>query len=116
MAITKEVLDELLKEYRGPEDITGPEGLLKQLTKALIERAMEAELTEHVGYEKHDQSEKQTENRRNGKTKKTLRTDQGQITRYSILDWGTFEAGAAGGKGSRLFVADYDFLKYVLPI
>jgi hypothetical protein len=42
MAITKEVLDELLKEYRGPEDITGPEGLLKQLTKALIERAMEA--------------------------------------------------------------------------
>jgi len=79
MAITKEVLDELLKEYRGPEDITGPDGLLKQLTKALIERAMEAELTEHVGYEKHDQSEKQTENRRNGKTKKTLRTDQGPL-------------------------------------
>jgi len=46
---SKEVLDELLKEYRGPEDITGPDGLLKQLTKALIERAMEAELTEYVG-------------------------------------------------------------------
>jgi len=79
MAITKELLDELLKEYRGPEDITGPDGLLKQLTKALIERAMEADLTEHVGYEKHDQSEKQTKNRRNGKTKKTLRTDQGPL-------------------------------------
>ncbi len=67
MAITKEVLDELLKEHRGPEDSIGPEGLLKQLTKALIERAMEAELTEHVGYEKHDQGEKETENRRKGK-------------------------------------------------
>jgi len=92
MAITKEVLDELLKEYRGPEDITGPEGLLKQLTKALIERAMEAELTEHVGYEKHDQSEKQTENRRNGKTKKPLRTDQGPLEIAVPRDReGTFE-------------------------
>ncbi|MCX7656091.1 MAG: IS256 family transposase, partial [Treponemataceae bacterium] len=92
MAITKEVLDELLKEYRGPEDITGPDGLLKQLTKALIERAMEAELSEHVGYEKHDQSEKQTENRRNGKTKKTLRTDQGPLEIAIPRDReGTFE-------------------------
>jgi len=65
MAITKEVLDELLKEYKGPEDLTGPEGLLKQLTKALIERAMDAEITTHLGYEKHDQSEKDTTNRRN---------------------------------------------------
>lgn len=92
MAITKEVLDELLKEYRGPEDIAGPDGLLKQLTKALIERAMEAELTEHVGYEKHDQSEKQTENRRNGKTKKTVRTDQGPLEIAVPRDReGTFE-------------------------
>jgi putative transposase len=43
MAIT---LDELLKEYKGPEDITGPEGLLKQQTKALIEQAMDAEMTD----------------------------------------------------------------------
>ena len=92
MAITKEVLDELLKEYRGPKDITGPDGLLKQLTKALIERAMEAELTEYVGYEKHDQGEKQTENRRNGKTKKTLSTDQGSFEIEVPRDReGTFE-------------------------
>ena len=47
MAISKEILDELLKDYKGPDDITGPDGLLKQLTKAVIERAMQAELTEH---------------------------------------------------------------------
>jgi len=77
MAITKEVLDELLKEYRGPDDLIGLDGLLKQLTKALIERSMEAELTEHVRYEKYDQGEKSTNNRRNGNTQKPLKTDQG---------------------------------------
>ena len=80
MAITKDVLDELLRDYKGPEDITGQDGLLKQLTKALIERAMQAEMTEHLGYEKHDQGEKSTKNRRNGKSPpKTLRTDQGPM-------------------------------------
>jgi transposase-like protein len=79
MAIPKEVLDALMKDYKGPEDITGPDGLLKELTKALIERAMEAEMTDQIGYEKSDQSEKPSVNRRNGKSKKTLRTDQGPI-------------------------------------
>ncbi|MCZ2154976.1 MAG: hypothetical protein LC114_13925 [Bryobacterales bacterium] len=46
-------LDELLKDYRDPAEITGPDGLLKQLTKRFLERAMAAELTHHVGYEKH---------------------------------------------------------------
>ncbi len=79
MAITKEVLDELLQEYHGPQDIIGPSGLLKQLTKALIKRSIEAELIEHIGYENHDQREKETSNQRNGTTKKTLRTDQGPL-------------------------------------
>jgi transposase-like protein len=92
MAITKEVLDELLKEYKGPEDIIGPEGLLKQLTKALIERAMDAEITTHLGYEKHDQSEKSTTNRRNGRSRKTLRSDQGKLEIEVPRDReGTFE-------------------------
>jgi transposase-like protein len=52
MAISKEVLDELMTDYKGPEDITGSDGILKQLTKALIERAMEAEITNHLGYNK----------------------------------------------------------------
>jgi len=79
MAITKEVLDELLREYKGPDDFYGPDGLMKQLSKALIERMMQAELTEQLGYEKSEPGEKQTENRRNGKTLKTLRTDQGPM-------------------------------------
>jgi transposase-like protein len=79
MAITKEVLDELMKNYRGPDDITGTDGLLKQLSKALIERAMQVELTEQLGYEKGDQSKKTTENRRNGSSKKQLRSDQGPM-------------------------------------
>jgi len=79
MAITKEVLDELLKECKGPDDFYGPDGLVKQLNKALIERMMQAELTEQIGYEKSESGEKPSGNRRNGKSKKTLRTDQGPM-------------------------------------
>nr|WP_010257598.1 hypothetical protein [Treponema primitia] len=46
MAFSKELLDEILKDYKGPEDMMGQEGIIKQLSKALIERAMEAELAE----------------------------------------------------------------------
>jgi len=79
MAITKEILDELLKDCKGPDEFYGPDGLVKQLSKALIERMMQAELTDQLGYEKSKSGEKQTENRRNGKTSKTLRTDQGPM-------------------------------------
>ncbi|MCL2380424.1 MAG: hypothetical protein FWC64_02385 [Treponema sp.] len=54
MAFSKEVLDEILKDYHGPDDFYGPDGIMKQLTKALVERAMQAELTEHLGYKKND--------------------------------------------------------------
>lgn len=45
MPISKEILDELIKDYKNPEDLLGEQGLLKQLAKALLERAMQAELT-----------------------------------------------------------------------
>jgi len=80
MAFSKEILDEILKDYHGPDDFYGPEGIMKQLTKALVERTMQAELTEHLGYEKHDQNKKLVENRRNGKATKELRTDHGPMT------------------------------------
>ena len=80
MAFTKEVLDEILKSYSGnPEDFAGPGGLLKQLTKALLERAMEAELSHSLGYAKGEVGEKPTSNRRNGHTRKSLRTDHGPM-------------------------------------
>ena len=58
MAISKEVLRELMKDYKGPDDLLGEDGLLKELTKALVETALGAELTDHLGYEKHDTGEK----------------------------------------------------------
>jgi putative transposase len=52
MTIQKEILDELIKDYKNPEDLLGENGLLKQLTKQLLERAMQAELTHQLGYAK----------------------------------------------------------------
>ena len=53
----------------------GENGLLKQLTKAVLERAMQAELTHHLGYEKHAPEGKNTGNSRNGNSRKTLKGD-----------------------------------------
>ena len=73
MAIDLNLIDQLLGEYKKPEDIIGENGLLKQLTKALLERALHAELTGHVGYQKHDPAGNNSGNSRNGATKKTLK-------------------------------------------
>jgi transposase-like protein len=54
MPITRQVLDELLKDYKTPDDMLGSNGLLQQLTKALVERALEGEMTHHLGYPPHD--------------------------------------------------------------
>src|SRR5207253_8872413 len=75
MAIDLKLIDKLLADYKNPEDIIGENGLLKQLTKALLERAMQAELSEHLGYEKHDPAGNNSENSRNGATAKTLKGD-----------------------------------------
>lgn len=78
MAIDKELIDKLLADYKGPEDLIGEQGLLKQLTKALVERAMQAELTHHLGYKKHDPTGRGSGNTRNGVSKKTLQGDFGR--------------------------------------
>jgi len=77
--IRKELLDELIKDYKKPEDLIGETGLLKQLTKALMERALGAELTDHLGYEKHDPAGYHSGNSRNGTTAKTVKGDFGEI-------------------------------------
>lgn len=74
-----ELLDELLQGVEDPEDLFGKEGLLKQLTKSLVERALEGELTDHLGYEKHSPESRTTDNSRNGTSKKTLKGDLGKI-------------------------------------
>ena len=78
MEIDKELIDKLLADYKGPEDLIGEQGLLKQLTKALVERAMNAELTHHLGYEKHDTSGRLSGNSRNGVSRKKLKGDFGE--------------------------------------
>lgn len=80
MEIKKEILDELIKDYKNPEDLLGENGLLKQLTKALLERAMQAELTHELGFAKDDrQAIKETTNRRNGASTKTVKSKHGEI-------------------------------------
>jgi putative transposase len=80
MEINRKVLDELIKDYKKPEDLIGETGLLKQLTKALIERALDAELTQHLGYEKHDPAGYHSGNSRNGASAKTVQGEFGEIT------------------------------------
>ena len=75
MAIDKELIDKLLADYKGPEDLLGEQGLLKQFTKALVERAMQAELTHHLGYQKHDPAGRDSGNSRNGTSTKTVQGD-----------------------------------------
>jgi putative transposase len=68
------LLDTLLSGYQKPEDLIGENGLLKQLTKALVERALEAELTEHLGHAKHEPVTNPRGNARNGESRKTQPT------------------------------------------
>src|SRR5579862_4107228 len=79
MTIDNELIDKLLKDYKKPEEIIGENGLLKQLTKAILERAMEAEMSEHLGYKKHEATGKNTGNSRNGKSKKTVHGEFGAL-------------------------------------
>ena len=79
MPIKPELLDELLKEYNSPDDMFGSDGLLQQLTKALVERAMQAELSHHLGYEKNSVDGKNSGNSRNGSFPKTIKGKRGQV-------------------------------------
>src|SRR6202142_4094107 len=79
MAIDTKLIDELLTDYKKPEDIIGQNGLLKQLTKALLERALEAEMTAHLGYEKHAAAGDGSGNSRNGTSQKTLKGEFGEL-------------------------------------
>jgi putative transposase len=77
--LSDELIDELLAGARSEEEIVGPGGLLADLTRRLVERAMSAELTEHLGYESHQEPPGGTGNSRNGGTPKTLATEHGPV-------------------------------------
>ena len=80
MEIPDELIDQLLGEYTGPEQLTGPDGLINQLRKRLIERAAGAELSQHLGYPAGAEVPEGQPNRRNGSSSKTLRTVDGPVT------------------------------------
>lgn len=73
------LIDSLLADYKKPEDLIGEHGLLKQLTKALVERALQAEMAEHLGHDKHETVNNATGNTRNGKSRKTLKGELGEL-------------------------------------
>jgi len=77
MVMKTEVLDELLKDCKTQEDIFGENGLVKQFVKALSERALQAELTTHLGYAKHDSKGKNSGNSRNGVSSKIIKGEFG---------------------------------------
>lgn len=79
-AIKNEILDELMKSVKNPEDLLGEGGLLRQLTARLVEKALQAELTSHLGYDAGQARPEGASNGRNGYTSKTLLTDQGEVT------------------------------------
>ncbi len=92
MEIKDELIDELIKGYQSPEEILGENGLLKQLTKAVLERCLQGEMTHHLGYGKHDTKGKNSGNSRNGSSKKTVTGEQGEIPIKVPRDRkGTFE-------------------------
>jgi hypothetical protein len=79
VGLPDELIDELLAGARTPEEIAGPDGLLQRLTKRLVERAMAAELSEHLGYELGQAPPGGTGNARNGTTPKTIHTGHGSV-------------------------------------
>ena len=79
MGIDPKLIDELLKGGHSVEAVAGEHGLLKQLTKAILERALSAELTTHLGYEKHEVAGRGSGNSRNGASKKRLKGDFGTL-------------------------------------
>lgn len=84
MTESTEMLDKLIKDHlaqgKNPKELLSKEGLLGQLTKALVQRCLEAEMDEHLGYEKSERAGKSADNRRNGYSKKTITSDQGEFT------------------------------------
>jgi putative transposase len=92
MAMKAEMIDELLKGCKTQEDVFGENGIFKQLVKAISERALQAELTNHLGYEKHEIKGKNSGNSRNGTSTKTIKGEFGQAEIAIPRDRaGTFE-------------------------
>jgi putative transposase len=79
MAITNDMLNELIGNAKTQDDLFGKDGVLKELSKQLMERMLQTEMTHHLGYDKHATEGHHSGNSRNGKSKKTVKTGSGEI-------------------------------------
>ena len=103
----RDLLDELIREHlaegKHPRELLEEGGLLKQLTKQLVQRCLEVEMDHELGYEKNERAGKGTENRRNGYSSKTLKSEQGEVRRRIPRDRnGEFEPPIVGKHQTRL--------------
>lgn len=74
-----DLIESLMSGYQKPEDLIGEHGLLKQITKAVVERALQAEMEAHLGHAKNEAVANQAGNTRNGKSRKTLKGEFGEL-------------------------------------
>jgi len=77
--VPRELLDSLLANYKTPEDLISDQGLLKQLTKLLVEKALDVEMTEHLDHDRHSAVGNESGNTRNGRSRKTLKGEFGHL-------------------------------------
>jgi len=103
MVIKQELIDELLSDYKNPEDLLGDGGIFKELKKALLERALKAELGDHLGYEKSDPKGRKSGNSRNGHGAKKLTGEDGEMTISVPRDRDASFAPKIVQKGQRRF-------------
>ena len=100
--LSDELIDELLAGATTSEEIAGPDGLLGELTRRLLERALEAEITEHLGYPAGQAPPGGAGNARNGRPAKTVLTGQGPVRVRAPRDRkGTFEPQIVGKRQTR---------------
>jgi putative transposase len=79
MTVQPEIVNQLVQGIKTSEELFGQNGLIKTLTKQIIEQMLEAELTHHLGYEKHANVIAPGGNTRNGKSPKTIKTGSGEL-------------------------------------
>lgn len=106
--VEQKLIDQLVEQARGKGlQLTGEGGLLQQLTKRVLESALEGEITDHLGYDKHDPAGKDGGNSRNGTRSKTVLTDIGPVEIDVPRDReGTFEPAIVKKRQRRLTGVD----------
>ena len=77
--IREEILEELLSDYEKPEDLLGENGIFDELKKRLLERVLDGELTDHLGYRRHEERPEGQSNARNGRSSKRVKTLDGEL-------------------------------------